>query len=103
MLADRVNALNSASLQPNRTDFGLYLADTDNAQDIALPLPYRRVEIPAHYYASTCFDDLAGLDSTFTRAIMYLLHEQNAYHVSGHSPLVLWQANHLELRIPLVA
>lgn len=103
LLANRINALNSTSLQPYRTDFGLYLADTDNAQDIALPLPYRRVEIPAHYYAITCFDDLAGLDSALMRAMMYLLHEQNVYHVSGHSPLVLWQENHLELRIPLVA
>lgn len=103
ILADKVNVLNRESFHSYRTDFGLYLSDTDNAQDIALPVPYRRVDIPPHHYASTCFDDLADLNSALMHAIMYLLHKQNACHVSGHPPQVLWKANHLELRIPLIA
>ncbi|CEP36276.1 Putative HTH-type transcriptional regulator ykgA [Halomonas sp. R57-5] len=103
ILADRISALNNESFHAYRTDFGLYLAETDNAQDIALPVPYRRVDIPTHYYASTCFDTLADLYGALTQTIMYLLHRQNAYHVSGHPPQVLWKANHLELRIPLIS
>lgn len=102
ILADRVNALNNESCHSYRTDIGLYLADTDNAQDIALPVLYRRVDLPTHYYASTCFDSLADLYGALTHTIMYLLHRQDACHVSGHPPQVLWKTNHLELRIPLI-
>ncbi|WP_040481208.1 helix-turn-helix transcriptional regulator [Vreelandella boliviensis] len=102
ILADRVNALNKASLLSYRTDIGLYLADTDNAQDIALPALYRRVDIPTHYYASTCFDNFADLYGALTHTIMYLLGRQDAFHVSGHPPQVLWKENQLELRIPLI-
>ncbi|MGP9766329.1 helix-turn-helix transcriptional regulator [Halomonas sp. AOP13-D3-9] len=102
ILADKVNALNNESSHAYRTDFGLYLAETDNAQDIALPVPYRRVDIPTHYYASTDFDNLADLYGALTQTIWYLLHRQDACHVSGHPPQVLWKANHLELRIPLI-
>ncbi|MDQ7731133.1 helix-turn-helix transcriptional regulator [Halomonas sp. SpR1] len=101
ILADRINALNKESFHSYRTDIGLYLADTDNAQDIALPVLYRRVDIPTHYYASTCFDSLAGLYGALTHTIMYLLNRQDVWHVSGHPPQVLWKADHLELRIPL--
>jgi len=102
ILANRVNALNSDFFHSNRTDIGLYLADTDNAKDIALPVRYRRVDIPTHYYASTSFDSLADLYEALTHTIMYLLHRKDACHVSGHPPQVLWKANHLELRIPLI-
>ncbi|MBT2788101.1 MULTISPECIES: AraC family transcriptional regulator [unclassified Halomonas] len=103
ILADRVNAINNESFHSYRTDIGLYLADTDNAKDIALPVLYRRVDIPTHYYASTCFESLADLYGALTHTIMYLLNRQYACHVSGHPPQVLWKTNHLELRIPLIS
>ncbi|MDQ7730068.1 hypothetical protein [Halomonas sp. SpR8] len=103
ILADKVNALNEKLFHSHRTDMGLYLTPIDNAHDIALPLSYRRVDIPAHYYASTCFHDFAHLDEALMHTIMHLLHRQNNYFVSGYPPQVLWKANHLELRIPLLA
>ena len=103
LLVDKVEALNNNSSHSYRTDVGLYLEQTDNAQDIALPVPYRRVDIPAHHYSSTCFKDLAELNVALAHTITHLLYHQNSYHVSGHSPQVLWQANHLELRIPLTS
>lgn len=103
ILVDKVDALNNESFHSYRTDVGLYLQQTDNAQDIALPVPYRRVDIPTHYYASTCFKNLTELDAALRHTISHLLYKQNSYHVSGHSPQVLWQANHLELRIPLTS
>ncbi|WGI27108.1 helix-turn-helix transcriptional regulator [Halomonas alkaliantarctica] len=102
ILADRINALNNDSIHSYRTDIGLYLADKSNSQNIALPVPYRRVDIPTHYYASTCFDTLADLYGALTHTIMYLLSRQEACHLSGHPPQVLWKTNHLELRIPLI-
>ena len=102
ILTERINALNNDAFHSYRTDIGLYLSDTDNAKDIALPVRYRRVDIPTHYYASTCFDNLAGLYEALTHTITYLLNRQDAWHVSGHPPQVLWKANHLELRIPLI-
>ena len=102
ILAIKVDALNSEYFHYNRTDVGLYLEQTDNAQDIALPVPYRRVDIPTHYCLSTRFDNLADLYDALTHTLVHLLYNQNDFHVSGHPPQVLWQANHLELRIPLV-
>ena len=101
ILADRINALNNDAFHSYRTDIGLYLSDTDNAQDVALPVHYRRVDIPTHYYASTCFESLADLYRALTHTIMHLLNRQDVWRVNGHPPQVLWKANHLELRIPL--
>lgn len=102
LLADKVGALNGKANQLNRTDIGLYLTPTDNAQDIALPVPYRRIHLPAHYYATTQFQGLAHLPNALAHAITFLLHRQDDYCVSGHAPQVLWEDNHLELRIPLL-
>lgn len=102
LLADRINAVNSAISHLTRTDIGLYLGHKDNAQNIALPVPYRRVDIPTHYYAKTCFQHLAHLPKALSDTLSHLLLRQDSYHVSGHSPQVLWQTDHLELRIPLM-
>lgn len=102
ILAGKVDALNNESFLSYRTDVGLYLEQSGNAQNIALPVPYRRVGIPTHYYASTCFGDLADLYDALAHTVTYLLYSQDGYHVSGHSPQVLWKANHLELRVPLI-
>ncbi|WP_235272373.1 hypothetical protein [Halomonas sp. KO116] len=53
ILSAKVDALNNEYYHSYRTDVGLYLEQIDNAQDIALPVPYRRVDIPTHYYSST--------------------------------------------------
>lgn len=102
ILAVKVDALNREHFHYQRTDVGLYLDQTDNAQDIALPVPYRRVDIPTHYYSSTQFDNLADLYEALTHTLLHLLDRQNGFHVSGHPPQILWKTNHLELRIPLM-
>ncbi|CAN0594001.1 unnamed protein product, partial [Ectocarpus sp. 12 AP-2014] len=102
LLTDKINAVNNDTSHLTRTDIGLYLGHKDNAQNIALPAPYRRVDIPTHYYAKTCFQNLAYLPKALTHAISHLLHRQDCYHISGHSPQVLWQTGYLELRIPLL-
>ncbi|HDZ46871.1 hypothetical protein LCGC14_0120220 [marine sediment metagenome] len=101
LLTDKINAVNSDIGHLTRTDIGLYLGHKDNAQNIALPVPYRRVDIPTHYYAKTCFQNLAHLPKALSDTLSHLLHRQDSYHISGHSPQILWQTDHLELRIPL--
>ncbi|WKV95055.1 hypothetical protein [Halomonas sp. HAL1] len=102
ILSAKVDALNNDYFHSNRTDVGLYLEQTDNAQDIALPLPYRRVDIPTHYYSSTRFGDLADLHDALAHTITHLLYSQDSFHVSGQPPQVLWKAHYLELRLPLI-
>ncbi|MEA2117397.1 helix-turn-helix transcriptional regulator [Halovibrio sp. HP20-50] len=102
LLADKAGALNGETHLFNRTDIGLYLTPNNNAQDIAIPVPYRRVDLPTHYYVKTCFKELANLSNALAYTITFLLYRQDEYYVSGHAPQVLWKDNHLELRIPLL-
>ena len=102
ILSAKVDALNNDYFHSNRTDVGLYLEQADNAQDIALPVPYRRVDIPTHYYSSTRFGDLTDLYDALAHTIAHLLYSQDSFHVSGQPPQVLWKAHYLELRLPLI-
>jgi AraC-like DNA-binding protein len=101
LLADKINAINDESFHSFRTDLGLCLTYKDSAQNIALPVPYRKVDLPPHYYSKTCFDDLAHLPDVLAHTITCLLNRKDGYHVSAEPPRIIWKANHLELQVPL--
>ncbi|MCP1317411.1 helix-turn-helix transcriptional regulator [Halomonas sp. 707B3] len=103
LLADKVDALEAgAKVRKSRTDIGLYLAHTANTENLALPVAYRRIEIPAQHYAKTCFDDFDELSDALTSTLLQLLNQQHRFHISGESPRILWHPDHLELRVPLL-
>lgn len=101
LLSEKIDALNDQTLHPVRTDIGLYLQTLNNMKTIPLPAPYRRVNIASRQHASTCFDEFSQLSRALTSTLLNLLHKPVGYYVSGEAPMVLWQSDHLELRIPL--
>lgn len=101
LLSEKIDALSDQALHPVRTDIGLYLETLHNMKSIPLPGPYRRVNIASRHYASTCFDDFSQLSRALTSTLLDLLHKPRGYYISGEAPIVLWQPDHLELRVPL--
>ncbi|WP_404377668.1 helix-turn-helix transcriptional regulator [Vreelandella aquamarina] len=103
LLADKVEALDTqANTHTFRTDIGLYLDPSANTESLALPVDYRRVEIPSQHYAKTRFDGFDELSDALTATLRQLANQTHRFYVSGEAPRVLWQSDHLELRIPLL-
>lgn len=103
LLPEKVEALEEPSTHQIRTDVGLYLESNAQTNHLALPAAYRRVAIPSHYYAKTCFKDFAELSQAMTATLIQLLRDQKQFHVSGEAPRVLWHPDHLELQTPLLS
>ncbi|WP_244511197.1 hypothetical protein [Vreelandella arcis] len=101
LLSEKIDALNGQPPHPIRTDIGLYLETLSNIKSIPLPAPYRRVNIAVRHYASTCFDEFSQLSQVLTSALLDLMQKPKGYYISGEAPIVLWQSDYLELRIPL--
>lgn len=85
-----------------RTDIGLYLENQESASHLALPVAYRRVDLPTHYYATTCLEDFSELSEAMSATLIQLIRHQNHFHISGEAPRVLWHQDHLELQTPLL-
>ncbi|AVI63382.1 helix-turn-helix transcriptional regulator [Halomonas sp. GFAJ-1] len=104
LLSEKVEALeDKPSVHQIRTDIGLYLESNTQANHLALPVAYRRVAMPSHYYAKTCFEDFSELSQAMTSTLIQLMRDQKQFHVSGEAPRVLWHPNHLELQTPLLS
>ncbi|WP_249976627.1 helix-turn-helix transcriptional regulator [Vreelandella olivaria] len=105
LLTEKAEALEVEAAAPHqtRTDIGLYLKTKDSASHLALPVAYRRVDIPIHYYAKTCFEDFSELSEAMSATLIQVIRHQNRFHISGEAPKVLWHPDHLELQIPLLA
>ena len=103
LLPEKVEALEESSTHRIRTDIGLYLESSAQANHLALPATYRRVAIPPHYYAKTCFKDFAELSQAMTATLIQLMKNQKQFHVSGEASRVLWHSDHLELQTPLLS
>ncbi|WP_083004584.1 helix-turn-helix transcriptional regulator [Halomonas sp. GT] len=104
LLSEKVKAIvEEPALNHTRTDIGLYLENRDTAKHLALPVTYRRVDIPARYYAKTCFDNISQLSYIMSETLVALMDKRNRLNISGDAPQVLWQPHHIELRIPLTA
>lgn len=101
LLSEKIDALSDQDAHPVRTDIGLYLETLNNMKSIPLPAPYRRINIAARYYASTCFEEFSQLSRALTSILLELLHKQKGYYISGEAPMVLWKPDYLELRVPL--
>ncbi|RUR27331.1 AraC family transcriptional regulator [Vreelandella andesensis] len=102
LLAEKAKAvIEEPSLNQTRTDIGFYLESKNAAKHVALPVTYRRVEIPSRYYAKTCFDNISQLSNVMSETLVALMNKRNHLNISGDAPQVLWQPQHIELRIPL--
>ncbi len=86
-----------------RTDVGLYLSGDQTASDVALPIPFRRLDLEPHYYAKTVFQKKEHFHHVLNQVLYQLvLGKVTPLQISGEPPQILWRPNHLELRIPLV-
>jgi len=104
LLTEKVKAIvEEPALNHTRTDIGLYIENRDTAEYLALPVTYRRVDIPSRYYAKTCFDNISQLSYVMSEMLVALMDKRNRLNISGDAPQVLWQPHHIELRIPLSA
>ncbi|KPQ18960.1 helix-turn-helix domain-containing protein [Halomonas sp. HL-93] len=101
LLSEKIDALSDQTSHPVRTDIGLYLETLHNIKSIPLPAPYRRVNIATRYYASTYFHEFSQLSRALTNTLLELLHKPKNVYISGDAPMVLWQPDYLELRVPL--
>ncbi|WP_218314943.1 helix-turn-helix transcriptional regulator [Halomonas sp. 18071143] len=102
LLADKVLALDSTTKQYKlRTDIGLHIENQASTDSVALPVEYRRIDIPSQHYAVTLFDDFSELSDALTATLCQLHYHQSLYHVSGGAPHVLWRKGRLELKVPL--
>jgi hypothetical protein len=87
VLADKVDALEAgAKVRKSRTDIGLYLTHTANTENLALPVAYRRIEIPAQHYAKTFFDDFDELSDALTSTLLQLLNQQHRFLTLVENP-----------------
>ncbi|MWJ26675.1 helix-turn-helix domain-containing protein [Halomonas sp. ZH2S] len=86
-----------------RTDVGLYLNSDQTASDMALPIPYRRLDLGSHYYAKTVYQKTEHFHHVLNQVLYQLvLGKVTPLQISGEPPQILWYPDHLELRIPLV-
>ncbi|AIA76280.1 helix-turn-helix transcriptional regulator [Halomonas sp. XH26] len=104
LLTEKVTAaVEEPAPNHTRTDIGLYLENRDTAEYLALPVNYRRVDIPSRYYAKIYFDNISQLSYVMSETLVALMDEKNRLNISGDAPQVLWHPDHIELRIPLSA